>query len=151
MAREIKFRGKRIDNGEWVYGNYAFHKFPLSTDVDHMIIVDGLKPYTIDPETLGQYIGIKDAISKEKYEGDIVKITFNTNLSDKPFYIGVIEYRDDQDYPAFDLNPWIDCEMNALSWLKSESDESVTTYEVIGNIHDHPHLLEEANNNAETT
>ncbi|WP_339304252.1 YopX family protein [Paenibacillus sp. FSL L8-0435] len=88
------------------------------------------------------YIGIDDSDGKKMCEGSIVKITFDTNYIDKDFYIGVIEYGADRGYPAFDLEPWIDCDMNAISWLKSESDPSVIKYEVIGNIRDNPELLE---------
>ncbi|WP_340032668.1 YopX family protein [Paenibacillus sp. FSL K6-1122] len=88
------------------------------------------------------YIGIDDSNGKKMCEGSIVKITFDTNYIDKDFYIGVIKYGADRGYPAFDLEPWIDCDMNAISWLKSESDPSVIKYEVIGNIKDNPELLE---------
>ncbi|WP_091017671.1 MULTISPECIES: YopX family protein [Paenibacillus] len=90
-----------------------------------------------------RYIGIDDSDGKKMCEGSIIKITFDTNYIDKDFYIGVIEYGGKRDYPAFDLEPWIDCGMNALSWLKSESDPSVIKYEVIGNIKDNPELLED--------
>ncbi|MBD8836273.1 hypothetical protein IFU39_00370 [Paenibacillus sp. CFBP 13594] len=89
-----------------------------------------------------RYIGVDDSNGKKMCEGSIIKITFDTNYSEKEYYIGVIEYGADRGYPAFDLEPWIDCEMNAISWLKSESDPSVIKYEVIGNIKDNPELLE---------
>jgi|GEM_PF-4469901 len=87
-------------------------------------------------------IGIDDSNGKKMCEGSIIKITFDTNYIDKEHYIGVVEYGAERGYPAFDLEPWIDCGMNALSWLKSESDPSVIKYEVIGNIKDNPELLE---------
>lgn len=90
---------------------------------------------------LMQYTGIKDKNGKDIYEGDIIKITYDTAFAEEPDYIGQVSYKSDEDYPAFDLEPFIDCEMNALSWLKSESDESVLSYEVIGNIYEDPELL----------
>lgn len=88
------------------------------------------------------YIGIEDSNGKKMYEGSIIKITFDTNYSEEEYYVGVIEYGAERGYPAFDLEPWIDCSMNAISWLKSESDPSVIKYEVIGNVKGNPELLE---------
>ena len=68
MKREIKFRGKRIDNGEWVYGHYATSKILLLEEIDHIIIVDGYTAVSVDPETVGQYTGQADF-----YAGDIAK------------------------------------------------------------------------------
>ena len=142
--REIKFRGKRIDNGEWVYGSLMTGGTPnisWCNPIAH-------KEYELDcadvvQETVGQYTGLQDRNGVDIYEWDVLKITFDQSYVDKPFYIGVVTYRADNGYPAFDLEPWIDCDMNALSWLKSESDPSVVSYEVIGNRFDNPELLGE--------
>lgn len=63
LEREIKFRGKRIDNNEWVYGYYHRKEF---------IDGDFINNNEIDSKTLGQYTGEKDIDNKEIYEGDIV-------------------------------------------------------------------------------
>ena len=78
--REILFRGKRIDNGEWVYSSFIMqdkeHKV-LSAEVE---LFDGEKWRAVIPETVGEYTGLADEDSIKIFEGDIVAPTVLSNF-----------------------------------------------------------------------
>lgn len=138
--REILFRGKRTENGEWIYGDYC-GIWKVACDggeliYKHLIHRSNDEPlYMVDPETVCEYTGLKDMNGKRIFEGDIVRY--------RPEYwrepkLSVVEYCADKwNYPAFDLKDH-DYEANGLQCAHEEGG-----LEVIGNIHDNKEMLDE--------
>lgn len=126
--REIKFRGKRIDNGEWIY----FDCFGNTLSDEPTTLGKEIKTeYEIDDETVGQYIGIKDINGKEIYEGDFERSGY------------IITYVDGSDGSNLGMNIGFYTQRDDFtSWCHMEFGER---YEILGNIHDNPELMNETN------
>ena len=148
--REILFRGKRKDNGKWVYGFYAL--FASNKGLKHGIYTGAengcVIPYEVDPETVGQFTGLCDKNGKKIFEGDIVKATY----TEKRQYQG-ISYQDEHSC----VEEVIYNEKSACFMLKIMCEDiplyrplhnfgslaNIKELEVIGNKWDNPELLEE--------
>ena len=74
--RTIKFRGKRIDNGEWVYGSLIGEEYIGSVN----------RSYEVDPETVGQFTGKIDDKEREVYEHDIYFNEIEHDYGDERIY-----------------------------------------------------------------
>lgn len=76
MNDRYLFRGKRKDNGEWVYGGIYYQKADEVKEEAVYIIGGSLNDvgaaYEVIPETVGQCTGLKDKIGKPIFEGDIM-------------------------------------------------------------------------------
>lgn len=140
--REIKFRGKREDNGEWVYGDLYRHDPPLQCVVPENYIPEQTKNYILKtafadwnmprqveyieviPETIGQYTGMKDKNGKDIYEDDVVRAWSQGTMA-----TGKVERRVDGlwiMFPAY---------QNKQFWGLCPNHCGETSVEVIGNIH----------------
>ncbi len=136
MQREIKFRGKRLDNGEWAYG--AFVPDELEQTHGKMVTwgfirrykpnrtVESVEMIEVDRNTVGQYTGLKDKNGKEIYDGDILWCDLGWKYA--------VEW--DEEEGRF-IGYTLENERKIVYVNRDPKSE------VIGNIYDNPELLQE--------
>ena len=135
--RDILFRGKRVDNGEWVYGSfipalcellygdkpYGFIK-PFGKTRKERLMVE------VDRKTVGQYTGLTDKNGTKIFEGDILSAHLDDGYPENETMLEVVWHN----------NGWY----GKNGKFFDDFDNGFEKYfEVIGNIHDNPELLKE--------
>ncbi len=142
--REIKFRGKRIHDNEWMYGNLIVDNIGnkyivpfefFESDGHHLMYVDDTDlPVFIDENTIGQYTGLKDCTGRKIYEGDIAQWKeYDICSGAGRTYRGRVEFHNG----LFRIGSFL------LYNLVSKRG-----FKIIGNIYENPELLEENNENS---
>lgn len=128
--RKIIFRGKRIDNGGWGYGDliHSFGTVYVGNGDENKF----LKELTVIPETVGQFTGLLDKNGKEIYEGDILSVVDPNGEENKL----VVEWDEigcchtiEDNFDGYD--------MTTIGWAKTMGYE----FYVVGNAYDNPELL----------
>ena len=130
MNREILFRGKRVDNGEWAYGFY-FEQGNGCDSVLSYISLGLLGSTHVDKNTVGQFTGLTDKNGKKIFEGDIVKEK-SGNVGYVAFLIQAAGY----------VIVWKDMDTSMGHRARGSGYEHDDTLEVIGNIYDAEAALE---------
>lgn len=133
--REIKFRGKRIDNNEWVYGGYMKNiNGTYITDTDNFHLRKTYKNYLVCDETIGQFTGLYDKNNTPIYEGDLIKYACGGT---EDYVIQEIdEVFFNNEYGTFEIAINKNKENSEVLgfWLADLYEDSF--YQVIGNIYD---------------
>ena len=137
---DVKFRGKRIGNNEWVYGS-------LIIQDKYYIVPEGWTGYPADmmdevlPETVGQYAGFKDKNGKEVYRGDVVDFKYGERFcenDENQGYLKVKLYRSIVMFKNGEFFPHPQMVYIEHCWYSYKYFD----FEVVGNIYDDPELKE---------
>jgi uncharacterized phage protein (TIGR01671 family) len=143
MNREILFRGKRVDNGEWVSGSLVVDLKGLTSIIDYADHKgDAYSWHDVGPETVGQYTGMKDKNGMMIFEGDVVTHHVEYGEGQIRDKIKGFVYYVKGEYLISDMVYDMDGgRFQKLAKTVSEFMPEIFSCKIIGNIHDNPELL----------
>lgn len=148
MKREIKFRGKSINTGEWLYGHLFNYGLTAPTNVPCISVCvpasweEAYSLYAVHPDTIGQYTGLKDKNGKEIYEGDILEYIGKRKDNMNKVYRRKCVFHEgmfallSKELPAY----------SALNYHCMKDGRSA--WRVIGNTYDNPEMMKGDSNEA---
>lgn len=135
--REILFKAKRIDNGEWIEGHYTECKGETFIGIDTSSMFEIFCPpvirwFKVSSETLCQFTGRCDKNGNKIWENDILMAHLDES------------YPEDVTYETIEwgVAGWVTHETNSVD-RQSLDEFDLEHYEVVGNIFDNPELLQE--------
>lgn len=126
MTERILFRGKRVDNGEWIEGYFfkiwdrTFILWGMTNGIPDMV--------EVIPETVSQFTGLTDRYEKKIFEGDIVNIITGINGYKSTYHSTIQEVKYIAD--------------SGIAVFLPFDNSDIVEIEVIGNIYDNKELLE---------
>lgn len=133
--REILFKAKRIDNGEWVQGAVLFHDTDTTTIFNQHMGDGSLQGFEVNPSTICQYTGLKDKNGNKIWENSIV----NHNGEYAPVKFGM--YCSSFDYGSYNFGFYVD--FPEETFYRKELGYWCRKVETAGNVFDNPELLQE--------
>lgn len=143
--RTIKFRGRLIGGNEWLHGSLLKQSYKREDRWYIGYVQNGsIQGREIDPDTIGEYTGINDALDREIYEGDIVKIDGCPEKGNLivVFYEGSFALATPKEYASLQqgAHPYLN-DYARLTDLGIFDYQGL--YRVLGNITDNPELIKE--------
>ena len=154
MDKEMFFRGKRLNNGEWVCGSliqmdsegsqsfiFPFYKYASSLTCAQIV---SMFMVAVDPTTVGQFTGLCDKNGVKIFEGDIVK-THYANAVKSDFVETVVFHngRFCANSNISETGQWWTSLADGVPHVSFDKSVYMESCKIIGNIHDNPELVKE--------